>query len=150
MKGIKSIVVASDFSENSIKALEYALLLARGLGATLFVVHVVHDLQSYIGAYITDIPLDELQKNMKDEARTKMENLCLTHLKDFSAYKVRILTGSPALQILQFAKDIHADMIVMGAHGEPKPEHILFGSTVDRVMRMAPCPVTVVRDAVEE
>jgi nucleotide-binding universal stress UspA family protein len=146
MKAIQTIVVASDFSENAMKALLYALSLAKGLRAALYVVHVVYDLQSYIGAYITDIPLTELQKNMEKEAKAKMEEFCQTHLQDFPSYKSEILTGSPALQILQFAKEKKADMIVMGAHGTPKPEHLLFGSTVERVMKMAPCPVTVVRD----
>ena len=145
MKAIQTILVATDFSENSTRALSYALILAQGLGATLHVLHVVHDLEAYTGAYITDIPLDTLQKSMEEEATAQMDRLRQEYLQAFPSHQVTVVTGSPFLEILRYARDIHADMIVMGAHGAPKPEHALFGSTVDRVVKTAPCPVTVVR-----
>ncbi|RMF83558.1 MAG: universal stress protein [Nitrospinota bacterium] len=145
MSEIKTILVPVDFSANTTRVLSYALTLARDLGAMLHVLHVVHDLRAYTGVYITDVPLDTLQKSMEEEARAQMEKLQQRYLSDFPSHVTRVLTGSPFLEIIRYAKEIQADMIVIGAHGAPKPEHALFGSTVDRVVKTAPCPVTVVR-----
>ena len=56
-----------------------------------------------------------------------------------------LLTGSPFLEIIQYAKENNVDLIVMGTHGHSGLVHVLLGSVTERVVRKAPCPVLTIR-----
>lgn len=144
MKPIERILFATDFSKNSERVLEYAVVFAEKFHARLYVLHVVHDLKNYTGFYVTKTPLSQLQKELLEEGKNQMEKLRGEMLKNFGNSEVLVVTGSPPVEILRAAQEKQVDLIILGAHGEEKPEHQFLGSTVEKVTRRAPCPVVVV------
>jgi len=149
MEKIEKILVPTDFSSNAERAVSYGITFAQSLKAKLFLLHVVHDLQGYIGFYVTNLPLSQLQKDLENEANQKMHALCNRYLTGPIDYESRVVTGIPILKILDWAKEIDADMIILGAKGNARPEHTFFGSVAERVVEKASCPVMIVREAEE-
>ena len=60
-------------------------------------------------------------------------------------YESMVVSGTPFLEIIRTAKEKEVDLIVVGTHGRTGLDHILFGSTAEKVVRQAPCPVLSVR-----
>lgn len=142
---IRKILLCTDFSENSGWAQEYALYFAQNLRARLLILHVVPDLKAVGGFYLTDIPIDALQAKLEREGLERAIKTCLPGLGDFGEYDILVASGSPASAIIAMAREQEADLIVMGTHGSGKKQHFLYGSTAERVIQQAPCPVTSVR-----
>jgi nucleotide-binding universal stress UspA family protein len=145
MKSFSTVLFATDFSENSDLAFDYALTLARQSSAHLVLVHVINEPVDLRGFYVPHISFDNLEKEIEDGAVRMMEKFCQTKLADFTDYETHISTGVPHEEILKQADDRNASLIVLGTHGRSGLDHILFGSTAERVVRQAKCPVLTVR-----
>ncbi len=145
MKVFNSILVAIDFSENSEYAFDYALSLATQYNAELTVLHVINEPVDLRGFYVPHISFEQLEKEIEESAATMMENFCSSRLGSFTNYHTSIVTGMPYDEIISVAARIKASLIVLGTHGRTGLDRILFGSTAERVVRSAPCPVLSVR-----
>ncbi len=147
MAEIKSILFATDFSENSKWALTYALSFARKYEARLFILHVIQPPSYPLGMYaeISFDAMDEFSRSMAEAAGKEMKRLRETELGDFQNYEILMITGTPFLEIIKTARGKKADLIVLGTHGRTGLDHVLFGSTAEKVVRQAPCPVLSVR-----
>lgn len=140
-----AILVATDFSPTSGRALEYARMLAHRFNASLHLVHVVEDpvvAAAWSEAYAVDVA--SLRDRLKTEAETQIAQLART-LPDITV-TTEVLVGSPARVITMAAADREIGLIVMGTHGRSGMTHWLLGSVAERVVRTAPCPVLTVRD----
>ncbi len=141
------ILVPTDFGPASNAALSYARDLARALGATLHLLHVVDDLASRV----VDFPyehLGELQTSMEESARGQLDQLARTPDANTPQAQVAVVTStSAASAIVGYAADEHIDLIVMGTHGHAPVLRMFLGAVADRVVRTAPCPVLTVREA---
>ena len=145
------ILVAIDFSRFSEKALVWAARAAESFGAPLLALHVVHDSASAPGYY------DQVKKHKKhlrriEEAAAEMmeeflERLRQEHPKLLDGLEHRLVVGLPVNRILEVADQTGARMIVMGSHGRTGLEHLLLGSKAERVARLSPIPVTIVKSA---
>lgn len=144
---IKKILFATDFSENSRWALKYALSFAQKYDAKLFILHVIQQPSYPLGMYaeISFDAMDKFNRNLTGVTEKEMQGLCQTDLAGFKNYEAMILTGTPFLEIIRTAKEKEADLIVVGTHGRTGLDHVLFGSTAEKVVRKAPCPVVSVR-----
>jgi len=143
MININRILVATDFSEPGKTALQYAVAFADQFGAAVDLMHVIEPVPA--GALLSYVPKEELKKNMQTHAEQEMEAL---HAEwDDYAFPVNrvIVHGHPFVEIIRHAKEIHADLIVMGTHGRGAIAHMLIGSVAEKVVRKAPCPVLTVR-----
>jgi nucleotide-binding universal stress UspA family protein len=139
------IVCAVDFSDSSLKGLEYALTLAQEDDAQLFVTHVLDwpdelSLAPALARVVADTrrewerdKADQLAQLIPESARTWCQ----------PEHVLRI--GSPARELLTVAEERHADLIVMGVHGRGAIDRALFGSTTHKVVRAARCAVLTVR-----
>lgn len=143
MRPIRTIVAAVDLSETTREVLAAASILSKQLGAKLHVVHVVHDLGGYMGFYLTDRPMPELQRELEEEARAKLEQHVGAALGETGA-TVAVIRGTPFSDLVEYVREREGDLLVIGAHGHDKPEHRLFGSTAERLVKQSPCPVLVV------
>lgn len=146
MINIKNILFSTDFSENSNHAFDYAIDLASRLGARLYILHVIHELIDTTGFYVPNISLDQLQKDLEKGAEEMMAKFCREKLGDFKEYECINVIGLPHLEILNMAKEKGMDMIIMGTHGRTGIDRVLFGSTAEKVVKKAPCPVLTVRN----
>ncbi len=146
MIALKSILVATDFGEASGAALAYGRELARTFGATLHVLHVADDVYVRLGgdAYMAVLP--ELQKDLEVAAQKQLDELLVDNDPLPLPVKKAVLTSSAtASAIVQYARDLGIDLIVVGTHGRGAVAHLLMGSVAERVVRAAPCPVLTVR-----
>jgi nucleotide-binding universal stress UspA family protein len=145
MKPFEKILTAIDFSENSEHAFEYALTLAKQFQAELTIMHVINEPVDLRGFYVPHISFEQLEKEIEEGAQKMMENFCQTRMVDFNNYKTAIVTGIPYEEIIRKSEDTAASLIVLGTHGRTGLDHIIFGSTAERVVRSASCPVLTIR-----
>lgn len=142
---IKVIVVATDFSDVSHAALEYAKELARAAGATIHLVHVVDEL----AARYIDLPaypqMGQLQTTLERSARARLDEIAAAGPSLPHASTAVLTSRSTAEAIVSFARDVHADLIVMGTHGRGGVGRLFLGRVAERVLRIAECPVLTVR-----
>lgn len=144
---LKRIVVATDFGEAAEVALNYGRELARTFGATLDVLHVCNNVIA-TGIGIDGFTLDYSDLQRDTEAAARKQLYALLNEEDRTMLKanpVLLVSNSPALAIVQHAKESGADLILMGTHGRGGVTHLLMGSVAERVVRIAPCPVLTVR-----
>lgn len=145
MKPLTKILTAIDFSENSECAFDYALTLATRFNAELTIIHVINEPVDLRGFYVPHISFEQLEKEIEESAVKMMDAFCSSKLGTFSNYKTVIVTGIPCDEITSAAAKMDASLIVLGTHGRTGLDRILFGSTAERVVRSAACPVLTVR-----
>jgi nucleotide-binding universal stress UspA family protein len=142
---VERILFPSDFSEGSSHALPYAVDLTKHYNCKLYILHVVHDVAKATDSHIPHISADELYKEITAWAQNEIEKCCLEEIRGLPDVEKMVLKGIPYEEIIKFTEEQKIDMIVMGTYGRKGLERFLFGSTADRVVRRAPCPVMTVR-----
>jgi len=145
MKQFETILFANDFSENSEHAFDYAITLAKKFDSRLIIIHVINEPVDLRGFYVPHISFETLEKEITESAEKMMEKFRRTKIKDFSKCETVVISGIPYEEIIKKAEETKAGLIVLGTHGRKGLDHILFGSTAERVVRTAPCPVMTVR-----
>jgi len=145
MKPFEKILIAIDFSENSDYAFSYALMLARQFDAHLTLLHVINEPVDLRGFYVPHISFEQLEKEIEEGAEKMLATFCRDNLGNFSNYATAIVTGIPYEEIIRTAGEVGASLIVLGTHGRTGLDHLIFGSTAERVVRSASCPVLTIR-----
>jgi nucleotide-binding universal stress UspA family protein len=144
---LRHILAATDFSDYSKEAVEYAVHLSSSLGADLHLLHVFEPpFFSHAGVAPSRQPeVHQWIRELKEEERKKLSALAggVRGLKA-AAHPV-FKEGTPFLEILKAAGEIPADLIVLGTHGRTGLSHVLLGSVAERVVRQASCPVLTVK-----
>ncbi len=138
------ILAAVDLSEATPQVIAYARQLAEVWKARLTVVHVVHDLSYYSGAFITSTPLKTLQHDIEAEASEHVQAWCEDESHRDVTCEPLVLVGRPIVEIARTVRELEVDCLVIGAHSMDKPEHQLFGSTAERLLRHIQCPTVVI------
>jgi nucleotide-binding universal stress UspA family protein len=133
-----NIVVGTDFSKASFSAFLWAFKLAREVGAKLHIFNAID-----ITAEGLTLPAGQttIEQRVK-EARRRIEQTYIPKLQGYDKYSMEVWEGIPYVEILKFARDRQADLIVMAHHTrEIDPEEAELGSTVEQVVLRAACPV---------
>ena len=141
----KKILFPTDFSVASDYAMSYAISMAKRYKAKFFLLHVVDTTYDISGFYIPHISAEKLMQEMEEAAEKKLTNISSAISRRVKAREIVVKSGIPHKEILKFAKDKGIDMIIMGTHGKAGLDHLLFGSTTERVLRQANCPVLTIR-----
>lgn len=144
MPTMTHVLAAVDLSTAAPMVIAYAHQMAKYWQARFTVLHVVHDLSYYSGAFLTDQPLSTLQHDLEVEASEHLEAICEDVCGSTAAYEALVLTGRPGPEIQRVIRERDIDCLVIGAHSEDKPEHQLFGSTAERLLHQMLCPTLVV------
>lgn len=142
----KKILFPTDFSEHSKPAQEYALSLAKQLGAELHVLNVVQDIEmiSPDPASPFLLPTGQLPELM-DASQQSLAVLLTPEEAQGVSVVTAVRAGVPFIEVLQYAEEAQPDMIVLGTHGRSGLAHVFLGSTAERITRKSPCPVLTVR-----
>ena len=144
---LKRILVPIDFSEHSKNALKYAVKLAGQYNSELILVYVVEPVVYPADLGFGQATIPNIEPDLAHRAKAGLEQLVKDSVsKDISA-RTMVRTGNPFAEILTTAKDEHADLIVIATHGHSGVEHLIFGSTAEKVVKRARCPVLMVREA---
>ena len=150
MMNIGKIIVPIDFSEYSKKSLRYAIEFARRFSSELVLVYVVEPV-----VYPTDfsfgaIAVPAVEEQLEENGRTQLARLIEEEVDGGIPSKAIVRSGKPFIEIIQTAKDEEGDLIIISTHGHSGFEHVLFGSTAEKVVRKAPCPVLSIRSPERE
>lgn len=141
---IRSILIPTDFSAEATKALEYAVPLARLFGAKLTLLHVVEPVAT--PDFAKSFPIGMDNDRMVAECRERMDRMVKeSGLEPELVEKAVVRYGRAFREIAEAARTLKADLILLSTHGYTGMKHALLGSTTERVVRHAPCPVLVVR-----
>jgi nucleotide-binding universal stress UspA family protein len=136
---IRKIVCPVDFSTISKRALDHAAVLARWYDAELYPLHVIPLLPTVFGF---PSPVSVAVEPATSEA---VVGELTTFVADAAAMVKKttpvVREGSPAVEILHYAAENDADLIVIGTHGRTGFERFMLGSVTEKVLRKAPCPV---------
>ena len=140
---VRSILVPIDFSKPSEKALEYAISLAKQFGAKLTVLSVVEPFPTPDFAYY---PLVMESDKIVAETKRRLEKVTAkAGIASECLEKTLVRNGVPYREIVDAARTLKIDLIVISTHGYSGLAHVIMGSTAERVVRHAECPVLVVR-----
>ena len=145
MINLKRILVPTDFSAHSQKALAYAAAFAEKFGAELYILHVFQDLAIFqpdavsVGPPIAP-PIEELLAAAKNALQRVIHD---NRLQGLAVYP-EVREGSPFDEIVSFAKEKEIDLVIMGTHGRGWLAHVLLGSVTQKVISKSPCPVLTV------
>jgi nucleotide-binding universal stress UspA family protein len=147
---LNKILVPIDFSDTSKKALQYALRFAEQFRCEIVLLHVVEPTTPMVSA---PLAVEVFPQPPDDSLAAKKELAALAARSGNNAtnsISSTIRIGHPPNEITKAAKDLDADLIVIATHGYTSWRHLCMGSTAERVVRTAPCPVLVVREKEHE
>jgi nucleotide-binding universal stress UspA family protein len=144
---LKKILIGCDFSADSALALNYGLSLAQEFEAELHMVHVIEP--SVYQEFLKPSPPEQLVVPM-GVIREKLESLVPPEARNWCTPHAALLRGQPHEELVVYAIAQQIDMIVLGVRGSGMVKSMLMGSTPDRVVLRAPCPVLTVSAQIEE
>ena len=142
---IETILLTTDLSETAERAFAPARAMAELFGARILLAFVE---EVRMPPLVLDYETPEVVQLLQDHrslARTKLDALVAKKLGEGIEVELGLLTGSPHAEIVRLAEEKSADLIVMATHGRATLTHAILGSTTERVLRQAPCPVLVAR-----
>lgn len=151
MASLKKIAFCTDFSENSDQAFDLAFDLAQKYQAQLVLVHVVPPLvfpSPVMEDFISEQANLQFYKDAVQRSMDQIESTYLGKMGDYKNALVRVLSGHPASEILNFIDQEKIDLVVMGTHGFTGLAHFFLGSTAEKVVRRANCSVLTVHPVV--
>lgn len=139
---LQCILVPLDFSGKSRQALRYAVPIALKFNARIVLLHVVPDARSAPGAKAAAAPTPAARRHA---AAKRLAETAATLLPPGLHGRNVVRTGAAAAGILDAAGQLNADLIVLTTRARSGLRRILHGSTAEKVMRHAPCPVLSIR-----
>jgi len=145
MLNITNVLAPTDFSERCGVALDHAINIAKSVGAKLHIVHVMLNYVAPIGLEYAQDAFVTVEKELMESSRIKLRELETKLSEQGIDYHTELLIGKPSDEIVKYADRVGIDLIVIATHGASGLEHFLFGSTTEKVLRKANCPIYVVK-----
>jgi nucleotide-binding universal stress UspA family protein len=144
MPSFRRILIPTDFSEASRKALPHAAELARRYGAELVLMHAMEPPIQPVSFGVGPVVVPPIDDALRNKVKESLEQL---RREDLGKAQTRCLVreGRAYLEIVQAAQNEGCDLIVIATHGYTGLKHMLLGSTTERVVRTAHCPVLTVK-----
>lgn len=142
----KKVLFCTDFSANSNCAFDYAFGIAKRDEGVLYILHVIpaNPHQYDLERHLTKTELDRIKATLQEDRDKMFADQYLSHIRDKSHVKVVTVSGREDEKIIEFAKEEHIDIIVIGTHGRTGIEHVLIGSVAEKIIRRSPVPVFVI------
>ncbi|MFA7289305.1 MAG: universal stress protein [Melioribacteraceae bacterium] len=146
---ISKVLVPIDFSEYSKNAFKYSVDFVKQFDAELFLIYVVEPIIYPADFSLGQVAIPSIDIDMQKKAEEELDSLAKQFINNNLNYKVVIKTGKPFVEINEYAREQDIDMIIIATHGHTGVEHLLFGSTAEKVVRKAPCPVLTLREPIK-
>jgi universal stress protein A len=142
----KRILCPVDFSEASLKGLEYALAMAKEADSELLLMHVIEGLPDLPHwRQPTDPAILEYLRLSKEHAISRLRSIVPVDARTWCHPQELLMTGKPYEEILRVSREQDVHLIVIGVHGRKPIDLMFFGSTTNHVIRTATCPVLTLR-----
>ncbi len=142
---IKTVLFPTDFSQGARAAMDHAISLAKDYQAKLILLYVIQDISIAEWYIPSSLSAADLVEDMQKSAWNEMDKWGAEVSQRVKNVEKMVVRGVPFVEIIKTAKDKQADLIVIGTHGRTGIDHMLFGSTAEKVVRKAACPVLTVR-----
>jgi nucleotide-binding universal stress UspA family protein len=146
----ETVVCPVDFSDVSLHALRYAADLCRDCGARLVLLHVVEPIVAPSDFSFGPVTLTEVEDGLLNRAKASLEDSAAGLGLAAGRTEVAVARGRASDEIVRTASEKKADLVVMGTHGYAGFSHALLGSTAERVVRKARCPVLTVKPSLQK
>jgi len=142
-KNIKKILVPTDGSDYSMRAAEYGISIAKMLDAEIIIVYVIDNV--VLDQISKAAERENAEEALKQDGQRYIDYVFGLAEKEGVEYNSLLAKGIPFEQIVNLAKELKIDLIVMGTYGRKGAERILIGSVAERVIEYSPCPVLVIK-----
>ncbi len=147
---LRRILVPIDFSVHSKNALKYAIPFAGQFHASIDLIYVVEPTVYPADFSFGQIGFPNIEEELRTRGADELDSLIRKEIGTRLRARKVVRTGKPFYEINQYAAEEHIDLIIIATHGHSGVEQLLFGSTAEKVVRKAPCPVLVVRSGERE
>ncbi len=144
-KEIKNILCAVDFAEHSKEIVSYARSFQDAFDAQVHVIYVAPTLSQYVGFQISPSSIENFVSEIIESAEDTMEKFIEENFPSNSKVMGKVITGHAAEEIVNYAKENHIDLIIMGTHGRKGIDRMLFGSVAEKVVKSSSIPVLTIR-----
>lgn len=142
---LNRILVPIDFSEHAKKALQYAIPFAEQFKSSIDLLYVVEPTIYPADFSFGQVGFPSVEDELRERGAEELKALIQKEIGTRVEARCAVRTGKAFNEIDQYARDELIDLIIIATHGHSGMEHVLFGSTAEKVVRYAPCPVLVVR-----
>lgn len=142
---LNRILVPIDFSDHAKRALKYAIPFAEQFAAAIDLIYVVEPTMYPADFSFGQVGFPNVEDELRKRGADELDELIGKEIAGRVPARKVIRTGKPFYEIDQYADEAGIDLIIISTHGHTGVDHILFGSTAEKVVRHAPCPVLVVR-----
>jgi nucleotide-binding universal stress UspA family protein len=149
MEAINKILVPIDFSGYSKNLLNYANNFAKIFEAKIYLIHVVEPIIYPVDFSMGQIDFPAADSDIAIKAEEELKKLVESSVDKNIETEVIIKSGKPFVEINETARELDIDLIIIATHGHTGVEHLLFGSTAEKVVRKAPCPVLTLREPIK-
>ena len=144
MKDFKKILFPVDFSEVSQKIVPYVETMAEKFNAEIHVLFVARILDYFVNIYVPHSSINTFEEEILKGGRKSMEKFLGESFPAPQKVKGEVVLGDASEKILEYVKNNHIDLLIMGTHGRKGLDKVLFGSVADRVSKMCDAPVLLV------
>jgi nucleotide-binding universal stress UspA family protein len=144
---VKNILCPVDFSNSGDAAMSYAASLAKEYQAELHLVHVYEQPFAYVDGGFASAPVPAVPPADMEAEEAKLE--AVKPEKDVKFLR-QFIVGSPADELVNYAKEQNIDLVVMGTHGRTGLNRLLMGSIAEGIVRRSPCPVLTIKQPAKE
>lgn len=135
------IIITTDFSDTSLLAIKHGAFLAKYTKGEIFLVHIITKHWEKFNVFTPSITIDNIE-TASTAVQAKLEQLAADIRKEYNVNVTTVVnTGNPTSEIVKYAKEINAGMIVMGTHGYSSWEDLTIGSNALKVLTKSSCPV---------
>ena len=145
MISFSNILVPTDFSPGFEIAFNYAIGIAKSMKSKLHIVHVIEPAVYPTDKGFSPVAFVDLEKELEANAKTELNKIKEKLSSEGIDFKIELLYGKPSQQIIDYAEANGTELICIATHGRSGFEHLLFGSTTEKVLRKSKCPVLAVR-----
>lgn len=139
------ILIPTDFSENSKKAISYGIEFSKIFNSELYLIFVIEPTFYPSDLGLSQVPLYPINTEINQKAEEKLMKLA----EEFNTTNIKfnyiVKTGKPFIEIIQTAEELKVDLIIISTHGHSGFEQIIFGSTAEKVVRKSSVPVLTIR-----
>ncbi|MBL1214088.1 MAG: universal stress protein [Ignavibacteriae bacterium] len=146
---VKSILVPIDFSDYSKGALKYAVEVAKIFNAKMNLIYVIEPVVYPSDFSMGQVSIPAVDNNAYERSQEELKKLAEQEIDSSIEVEVIIKSGKPFVEINEYATENDIDLIIIATHGHTGVEHLLFGSTAEKVVRKAPCPVLTLREPIK-
>jgi nucleotide-binding universal stress UspA family protein len=144
-KSKEKILVPVDFSEHSQNALANAKEIAKSYETKIHLLHIIEETIHPAYSLSGKSSIFDIVPNIKEDCERRLKKMISEKIGEEVKTQIHIVSGQAANEIINFAKNNSMDLIVIATHGLTGLEHLLLGSTTEKVVRMSSCPVFTVK-----